>query len=309
MTSSPANSTQPSLQFLILVALTLGIILVGNLIGAGIVVAIYGLNMVFNVASLDFSNPATVNALWILQIVGTTIPLLITPLVFARYIVKQPAEYLKPSFKFPWPLVLIVFGVMLVSTPLIELLSNINQKMVLPEYLKGVEQWMRDSEDKAQKLITVLLKMDTVWSVIVNVIAIGLFTAIVEELMFRGCMQTVFVKWFGNIHAAVWVTAILFSAFHMEFFGFLPRMLLGVLFGYFTAWSGSVWPAVWGHFLNNGTAVVAFYLYQHKIIQTNPSANTQSFNYPAYMFSFIIVLFLLYVYHNVGKKQATAQLL
>jgi membrane protease YdiL (CAAX protease family) len=305
MTSKPDNHLHPSLQFLILVAITIGIVLVGNLIGAVIVAAFYGLDMVLNVARLDLSVPGTANALWILQIIGTTIPLLITPLVFARFVVKQPREYLKPSFNFPWTMIVIVFCVMMISSPLIELLSRINQNMVLPDYLGGVQKWMRESEDKAEKLIAVLLKMDTIFGAIANVIAVGLFTAIVEELMFRGCVQTIFVKWTGNAHAAVWITAILFSAFHMEFFGFLPRLLLGALFGYFAAWSGSVWPAVWGHFLNNGTAVVVTYLYQHKKIKINPD-DVHVFNYQAYVFSFVIVLFLLYLYHNVAKKQPIA---
>jgi uncharacterized protein len=305
MTSKPDNHLHPSLQFLILVAITIGIVLVGNLIGAVIVAAFYGFDMVMNIAQLELSAPETVNALWILQIIGTTLPLLITPLIFARFVVKQPREYLKSSFNFPWPMIVIVFCVMMVSSPLVELLSRINQSMVLPDYLSGVQKWMRESEDKAEKLITLLLKMDTVFGAIANVIAVGLFTAIVEELMFRGCVQTIFVKWTGNVHAAVWITAILFSAFHMEFFGFLPRLLLGALFGYFAAWSGSVWPAVWGHFINNGTAVIAVYLHQHKIIKVDPNS-TNIFKVQAYVFSFIIVLFLLYLYHNVAKKQAKA---
>ena len=300
-----AKQRHPSLQFLILVVLAIGIILAGNLIGIGLVMVLYGLDMVLNITRLDFSQAGTVNALWILQIIGTTIPLFVTPLVFARWIVKQPGEYLKTSFRFPWALLLIVFAVMLVSSPLIEYLSRINQKMVLPEYLSGLQQWMRESEDRAQKLVTLLLKMDTVGSVILNVIAIGLFTAIVEELMFRGCLQTIFVKWTGNIHAAVWITAILFSAFHMEFFGFLPRLLLGVLFGYFAAWSGSIWPAVLGHFINNATAVIVTYLYQQKTIKINPDQQ-QVFNYQVYLFSLFIVLFLLYLYQNVANKRTLA---
>ncbi|MGY3214708.1 CPBP family intramembrane glutamic endopeptidase [Mucilaginibacter sp. HD30] len=305
MTSNPANRLHPSLQFLILTAITIGVVLLGNLIGAAVVAAFYDLKMVMNIAQLDFSAPGTANALWILQILGTTIPLLITPLVFAQFIVKQPQEYLKPSFNFPWTMFALVFCVMMVSSPLIELLSRINQDMVLPDYLSGVQKWMRDSEDNAEKLIKVLLKMDTIFGVIANVIAVGLFTAIVEELMFRGCVQTIFIKWTGNVHAAVWITAILFSAFHMEFFGFLPRVLLGVLFGYFTAWSGSVWPAVWAHFLNNATAVVAVYLYQHKLVKIDPN-DMHIFKSSAYVFSFIIVLFLLFLYHKEAKKEKTA---
>ncbi len=306
MTATPANRLRPPVQFLILVSLTIAIVLVGNIIGVALVAGIYGLDMVLNIARLDFSKPGVAGALWTLQLVGTTLPLLITPLLFAKVIVKDSDEYLKPSFKFPWQLILLVFCVMLVSSPLIEFLGAINKQMVLPEYLKAVQDWMRESEDKAQKLLGILLKMDSIGAVIANVLAVGLFTAIVEELTFRGCLQTIFVKWFGNVHVAVWVTAILFSAFHMEFFGFLPRLLLGVLFGYFTTWSGSVWPAVWAHFLNNGTAVVAYYLYQHKVIKVDPNENQifQNSAY-AYIFSFIIVLFLLYVYHNVAKKRAT----
>ena len=305
MVSNPVKHLHPSLQLLILVAITIGVVLVGNIIGMAVVMAFYGLEMVTNIAQLNLSAPGTVNALWILQILGTTLPLLITPMVFSLAVVKQPAEYLKPSFKFPWMLLVIVFCVMMVSSPVIEFLSRINQNMALPDYLSGVQKWMRDSEDKAEKLIGVLLKMDTVLGAIANVIAVGLFTAIVEELMFRGCVQTIFVKWTGNVHAAVWITGILFSAFHMEFFGFLPRLFLGVLFGYFTAWSGSVWPAVWAHFLNNGTAVVAVYLYQHKLVKIDPNSN-QIFKYPAYAVSFIIVLFLLFLYNKVAKTEKTA---
>ncbi len=307
MTATPSGRLHPSVQFLILVSLTIAVVLVGNVIAVALVAAIYGVEMVMGIVQLDFSKPGAAGALWILQLVGTTLPLLITPLLFAKVIVKQTGEYLKPSFKFPWQLLLLVFCVMLVSSPLIEFLGAINKRMVLPEYLKAVQDWMRESEDKAQQLLSILLKMDSIWSVIVNVLAIGLLTAIVEELTFRGCLQTIFLKWFGNVHVAVWVTGILFSAFHMEFFGFLPRLLLGVLFGYFTAWSGSVWPAIWAHFLNNGTAVVAYYLYQRKVIKVDPDANQifQNSTY-AYVFSFIIVLFLLYMYHNVAKKRSTA---
>jgi membrane protease YdiL (CAAX protease family) len=78
-----------------------------------------------------------------------------------------------------------------------------------------------------------------------------------------------------------------------------------VLFGYFVAWSGSIWPAVWAHFLNNGTAVVATYLFQHKIIRVNPD-DQHLFSSAAYMFSFVIVLFLLFIYRKTAmeKKQA-----
>lgn len=304
MTVNTYKRIHPSLQFLILIGLVIIIVAVGYLIGAGIIIILYDADVLMELAQLRLSNPDTVNALWILQVVSTTIPLLIAPVFFAYAIVKEPQEYLKPSFKFPWQLLLIVLCVMLISSPLIEFLSNLNQKMVLPSYLSSVQQWMREKEDQAQKLTAVLLQMKTIWNMISNVIIVGLFTAIVEEFMFRGCIQTIFTQWTRSSHAAIWITAILFSAFHMEFFGFLPRMMLGVVFGYLTVWSGSIWPAVWGHFINNGTAVVVTYLYQQKKIKIDPN-DQHIFNYAGYLFSLIIVLFLLFLYRTIatGKKQ------
>jgi membrane protease YdiL (CAAX protease family) len=134
--------------------------------------------------------------------------------------------------------------------------------------------------------------------VMANVLMVGLLTAIVEEFMFRGVLQTIFTRWTKSTHAAVWITAILFSAFHMEFFGFLPRLLLGVLFGYFVAWSGSIWTGVWAHFLNNSAAVIAAYLYQNKIIKGDPN-DQHLFNNTGYAISLVTVVFLLFLYKRI----------
>jgi len=300
-TEKAAETIHPVLQFLMFVGVLIGTFIVGNLIGAGLVYAIYGLKTFMAIAEMNTAVPNFVPAVWILQIAGTTLPILAAPLLFSRFIVNDTQEYIKPGFKFPLVMLLLVVGIMFASMPLIEFLSNLNQKMVLPHFLK----WMRDSEDSAEKLTNALLKMDNIGQMVFNLMFIGLFTAIVEEFMFRGVMQTMFIKWFKNKHAAIWLTAILFSAFHMEFFGFLPRMMLGVLFGYFVVYSGSIWPAVLGHFINNGTDVVLTYLSQHKLIAMSTD-DQHVFNTTAYIFSFIIILILFWVYHkvNISKKPA-----
>ncbi|WP_462227221.1 lysostaphin resistance A-like protein [Mucilaginibacter sp.] len=273
----------------------------------GVIMAVYGIDVLMQIARLNLSSPDAINALWILQIISTTIPLFAAPVFFAYVIVKDPQDYLKPAVNFPWILIVLVFCIMFISSPLIELLSNINQKLNLTGSLKPVQDWMREKEDIGQKMTTVLLQMKTLGSMIKNVLLVGLLTAIAEEFMFRGVIQTIFTRWTKNHHAAIWITAILFSAFHMEFFGFLPRLMLGVLFGYLVVWSGSIWPAVWGHFINNGTAVVVTYLYQHKKITINPD-DQHLFNYSGYLFSLIIVVFLLYMYQYIalGNKQPQA---
>lgn len=305
MTESTIKQQHPFIQLLIFVGITFAIIGGGYLLGAAIVVGVYGVDTLMKIAQLNLDDPNAANGLWILQIVSTTIPIFLAAVVFAKYIVKDTAGYLRTSFKFPWFLLVVIFCVMLTSGPLIEVLSNINQKLHLPHFLAGLEKWMRDTEDQAQRLTAILLQMKSVSSMLMKLVVVGLLTAIVEEFMFRGCIQTILFKWTKNPHAAVWIAAALFSAFHMEFLGFLPRLLLGLLFGYFVIWSGSVWPAVWAHFINNGTAVVVNYLFQNHLIDINPD-DTHIFNWTAYLFSFIIMLFLLFLCRNIalGKMKA-----
>jgi len=299
------QTNQPAIfvQFLAIVGITIGLVIIFSFIAAGIILAIFGFKTLADTFSFDTQNPHVGATLWILQIVSTTLPLFVAPVLFARFIVSDTSTYLKPTFRFLPVFLLLIFTVMLFSSPVMEMLSNINQKLTLPAAFKALEDKMRAMELSAQKATEAMLKMKTIWAMLWAVLVVGLLTAIAEEFLFRGVIQTIFVQWTKNKHTAIWITAILFSAFHMEFFTFLPRVFLGALFGYFVAYSGSIWTGVWGHFLNNGSAVVITYLYQRKTITLDPD-DQHVFNYPVYAFSLIIVIFLLFIYRNIamGKK-------
>ena len=216
---------------------------------------------------------------------------------------RAPQRYLKVSEPFPLSLLVLIFCLMFISLPVSEYLGNLNEKMALPGFLKDVQKWMEDKEKQTHDLELLMFKMDTVWAMFKNLILVGLLTAIAEEFMFRGVIQTIFTRWTKNYHVAIWITAIIFSAIHLQFLGFLPRLMLGVLFGYFVAWSGSIWTSVWAHFINNGTVVVAMFLYSKNKIKINPD-DEHLFNWVGYAISLLIVLFLLYVYRVIvaGKK-------
>jgi membrane protease YdiL (CAAX protease family) len=124
---------------------------------------------------------------------------------------------------------------------------------------------------------------------------IAFLPAIGEELLFRGVILRIFTNWTKNHHWGVWISAILFSALHMQFYGFIPRMLLGVLFGYLLVWSGSMWLPIIAHFINNGVAVVVMFLIDKDLL--NPEleeigSTTDSY----YLAAISLVLVLVFMF-------------
>ncbi|MCR5050218.1 MAG: CPBP family intramembrane metalloprotease [Paludibacteraceae bacterium] len=154
--------------------------------------------------------------------------------------------------------------IMLCAIPSINFLADLNSRVVLPSCLHSIESFLRQQEEAAALLTERFLYADDVWTMLVNIGLIALMPALTEELTFRGTLQQIMAKGQkdegAKMHVAIWVTAIIFSAIHMQFFGFIPRMLLGAIFGYAFVWTGSLLAPILMHFTNNGMAVLSYYL-------------------------------------------------
>jgi hypothetical protein len=186
---------------------------------------------------------------------------------------------------------------MVCALPVLEFSVQLNQKMALPGSLKWIEDWMKMKEEEMKVLTERLLSMKTATDLAVNLLMIAILPAIGEELFFRGGVQTAFWRWFKNHHVAIWVTAILFSSIHLQFYGFLPRMLLGAGFGYLYVWSRSIWIPVLAHFINNGLVVVVAWIYQKQgkpIDDVETIAPTQWYVYLVSAFLTIGLLWFVY---------------
>ena len=157
---------------------------------------------------------------------------------------------------------------MVVALPGINLLADWNSRVELPAFMAGIEQWMRAQEDAAMMLTARFLSGSGIGVLLVNVGLIAFLPAMSEELTFRGVIQSLVVGRSSldsrRKHVAVWVTAILFSAIHLQFYGFVPRMLLGALFGYALIWTGSLWVPIVMHFTNNVITVVAYWIISNR---------------------------------------------
>ena len=161
-----------------------------------------------------------------------------------------------PSFK----AILVVLAFYLVSLPAMNWLVDLNQSMSLPSWVSGIEELMRDMEDSAADATEQLLDINTLWQFLSSVFVIGVMAGLSEEMLFRGAMQRTMHDSRLNTHAVVWITAIVFSAFHMQFFGFIPRMMLGAWLGYLLVWTRSLWVPIIAHTLNNSTVVFFSYM-------------------------------------------------
>lgn len=140
-------------------------------------------------------------------------------------------------------------------SPLIDLLSTWNQGLHLPESMKAVEQWMINSEKAAEITTNQLLNTSNWGGFIMNILIIAIMAGIGEELLFRGVLQKILINWTRNTHLGILCAAIIFSAIHFQFFGFFPRMVLGMVLGYLYVWSKSIWVPIIAHALNNALTV------------------------------------------------------
>lgn len=145
------------------------------------------------------------------------------------------------------------------ALPMISLLAEWNKGMELPSFLASMEEMMRQMEESAMMLTERFLNTSSVGMMFVNLFVMALLPAICEEMMFRGWLQRVLGK-SVNYHTAIWVSAFVFSAIHFQFYGFIPRMLIGAALGYFYYYTGSLWAPIVVHFTNNAAAVVTSFL-------------------------------------------------
>lgn len=154
------------------------------------------------------------------------------------------------------PTIWLYVGILvIVISPLIYWIYGINQQMELPEAWSALEASMKTAEEESEKTIKLLLSATGTQAFLINILVIAILPAVGEELLFRGVLQNIFRGLFNNPHIAIWLGAILFSALHMQWYGFLPRLLLGAMFGYIYFWSGSIMLSIFAHFINNGAAV------------------------------------------------------
>lgn len=295
------EENSPYLQLLFLMLFAIVGVFVFIVIGFVIAFVLYGSDLIKDMAWLTGSDPKYIPALKII-LTAQQIGLFLTPAVLLAVTEgKKPNQFYGMKMPRVSPL-LIVILIMAVSIPAMGFINELNQKMHLPSFLKGIEAWMRKMEDEGMVTTMAILKMNNFTDYILNLTVIAIIPAICEELIFRGGLQRTFLRLFKNPHVAIWTSAIIFSSIHFQFFGFFPRLFLGAAFGYIYFWTGSIWHAIIAHFLNNAFAVSMAYYFQKNNMPINQDEN-MSISWYIYLISAILTLALFKFLKDKTKEE------
>jgi membrane protease YdiL (CAAX protease family) len=271
-----------------------------------IAVPLFGLDSILSMPTInELNNPDSLRLLKFFQVVQSIGLFIVPPIILGWLFKGNIIKYLNLHKNVNGISVLLVTLLVIFALPLINFIGEWNNQMQFPEWLSGVEKWMQNAEENAAELTEAFLKVETTGGLIFNLFMIAFLPAIGEELLFRGVIQRIFTRMTKNYHWGIWIAAFLFSALHIQFYGFVPRLLLGVLFGYLLIWSGSMWLPIVAHFVNNGFAVIAMYLVDKNIV--NPKVEnigSSSDEFVAIGLSLVVVVLLMVLIKKENRGNA-----
>ena len=270
----------------------------------------YGLENLTSVMSkMSLDSPEGLNFMKYLQVIQSVELFVVPPFVISRLYDGNISEYLKMNRTTNLRSYLLASLCLLAVIPSINFLGDINSKMSLPESFSGLESWMKNMEEGAKVMIEKFMLVDGFSGLMFNIFMIAVLPALGEELMFRGVFQRIFSNWTRNHHWGIWITAFLFSAMHMQFYGFLPRLLLGAMFGYLLVWTGTMWVPIVAHFVNNLMGVLGYFLIGKGVITNDVEEwGTVPEQIPWVIFSVLAVSGLLYLVYRteITKRKMPA---
>jgi len=186
--------------------------------------------------------------------------------------------------------------------PCMSLIADWNAQMQFSESWNDLQEWMRIKEDE-MAVLTESIVMTTAWDkLLLNIVVIAVLPGIGEELFFRGALQQIGTRIFKNEYIAVWVVAIIFSAIHLQFYGFFPRLLLGVFFGYLVIWTRNIWTAVIAHFVNNSMVVILAFYYATQGKSYAELMESDSYPIIVYLGSFVFSIIIAFIFYQYTTR-------
>lgn len=293
------SKISPGGQVLLLVALVLAGTIFSIVAAYGISMLVWGKEFITQAASGQIISLGFLRTFQIINQIGIFI---FPPIAFAWLISERPMNFLGISKPRANQMILAIMAVLSIA-PVINVLVQWNEGLTLPHMFRGIENWMRNTEENAARLTENFLNSGSPADLALNLLMIGILPALGEELLFRPALIGVLKKMFRNVHWPVIISAIVFSAFHLQFFGFFPRLVLGLLMGYLYVWSGSLWVPALAHFVNNSVVVVVSWLFQNQYIEKNLTDLEGVGSWPYVAISVVLTALVMTGVYISGKRR------
>lgn len=306
-----SKGRHPFFVLLLLLAFMLGGYFIASFIYLLLVNLVFGIGVaeLTSILSNPTDNPQGADIMLLFQGLVQFCSFVVAPLLMLRIAGEDIDTYLNWKERPVLVLILLAGLLVVIIMPFNSLVINWNAKLDLPGFMDGFEQWARAKEDELAELTKLIANFATVPRLLVGLLTIAVIPAIGEELVFRGVVQRQIHRWSGNAHVAVWMAAIIFAAIHVQFFGFVPRALLGALFGYLYLWSGNLIVPIVAHFVNNGFTVFLLYLQQTKAIEYDVESTEPMPIYTIIMSLVLSAAVLYYLYQRFRQLPARTEVM
>ena len=285
----------PWAQFAILLILTGIGLVIGGLISISIALSYLHIPALQLQDALLKSDNANLSR--IIQFISTFFAMALPAIIFARIVNRKPFSFIGFNSAISGKQVFILIGIVLIGLILSAALSELNAMIPLS---KSLAQSFKAMEDEYDKEVFAIANMKTVQDYIVSLIIIALLPALFEEMLFRGCLQPVMINITKNVFAGILIIAILFSAVHGSFYGFLPRLALGLILGYIFYFSKNLWLSITFHFFNNAIGITQMYALSRKGLLTQNAMNDDT-TLPLY-YGLIAVIALYFTFKFFKKE-------
>jgi membrane protease YdiL (CAAX protease family) len=250
------------LSLLVTVLVTIGTMLVLQGIGLVLIPPIFDISLdeLVELMIAPSQNSEGKMAIYFLQGLSSGIAFIVSAWIIIKGIDKADIGWKQQKARFQFKGLFILIGVMLGGIFFNALIIDWNANVTFPESWSIIESYLQNAEEQRMVMTKFLTDFASVNEFLVGLIVIGVLAGIGEEVFFRGVVQPKMQIYTGNPHIAVWLTAFVFSAIHVQFYGLFPRMFLGAVFGYLYLYSGSLIYPIIAHILNNSLTVVLVYL-------------------------------------------------
>jgi uncharacterized protein len=299
---SESKNISPMGGFFILMGLVFGGMMIGGVIGMGIMAVMTGSNFM-NLSKIMFELEH-VNALRLFQFISTLF-MFFLPAVALAYIMNQkPYKWLGYKEGFNFQQFALVIAIMFMCLPLTGALAELNQVIPLP---RALESKFKQLEDSYEKQVEAVARIRSFGEFLLSLFMIALLPALFEETLFRGGLQRILMDWIKKPLFAILITGFIFSIVHLSYYGFIPRLALGMILGFIYYYSKSIWLSIIAHCFNNAVAVSVMY---YMSLHGKPAKEVLDQKFPIWVGIPVILLLILLLtrFKNISFKRSISKI-